>query len=59
MDVAEASECASLVGAKVNIPYHTGSVRETIFDKTNATRFTAPGAYILKPGKELVLKKVQ
>ena len=59
MDAAEASECASLVGAKVNIPYHTGSASETIFDEANAARFTAPGAYILKPGEELVLKKGQ
>lgn len=59
MDAAEASECASLVGARVNIPYHTGSASETIFDETNAARFTAPGAYILKPGEELVLKKGQ
>ena len=59
MDAAEASECASLVGAKVSIPYHTGSASETIFDEANAARFTAPGAYILKPGEELVLKKGQ
>ncbi len=59
MNAAEASECASIVGAKVNIPYHTGSASETIFDETNAARFTAPGAYILKPGEELVLKKGQ
>ena len=59
MDAAEASECSSLVGAKVNIPYHTGSASETIFDEANAARFTAPGAYILKPGEELVLKKGQ
>jgi L-ascorbate metabolism protein UlaG (beta-lactamase superfamily) len=59
MDAAEASECASLVGAKVSIPYHTGSASETIFDEANVARFTAPGAYILKPGEELVLKKGQ
>ncbi len=59
MDAAEATQCASLVGAKVNIPYHTGSASETIFDETNVARFTAPGAYILKPGEELVLKKGQ
>ena len=59
MDAAEASECALLVGAKVNIPYHTGSASETIFDETNTTRFIAPGAYILKPGEELVLEKRQ
>ena len=59
MDAAEATQCASLVGAKVNIPYHTGSASDTIFDESNAARFTAPGAYILKPGEELVLKKGQ
>ena len=59
MDAAEASECASLVGAKVNIPYHTGSASETIFDESNAVRFDPAGARILKPGEELVLKKGQ
>ncbi len=55
MDAAEASECAALVGAKVNIPYHTGSAAVTVFDKTNAERFNAPGAAIVTPGSELTL----
>ena len=59
MDAAEATQCASLVGAKVNIPYHTGSASETIFDESNAARFDPAGARILKPGEELVLKKGQ
>ena len=57
MDAAEASECASLVGAKVNIPYHTGSAAVTNFDEENAKLFNVSGATILTPGSELVLKK--
>ncbi|MCR4585695.1 MAG: MBL fold metallo-hydrolase [Lachnospiraceae bacterium] len=56
MDAAEASECAALVGAKVNIPYHTGSAAVTAFDEENAKRFNAPGATIVTPGSELILK---
>ena len=56
MDVAEASECATMVGAKVNIPYHTGSAAVTGFDADNAAKFVAPGATVLAPGSELVLK---
>ena len=57
MDAAEASECAALVGAKVNIPYHTGSAAVTNFDEENAKLFNAPGATVITPGSELVLKK--
>lgn len=57
MDVAEASECAALVGAKVNIPYHSGPADKTLFDMDNAKKFNVPGAYILTPGTELVLEK--
>ena len=57
MDAAEATQCSTRVGAKVNIPYHTGSASETIFDENNAARFDPAGARILKPGEEMVLEK--
>ena len=56
MNVAEASECATMIGARVNIPYHTGSAAVTDFDAANAEKFIAPGATILTPGSELELK---
>ena len=56
MDVKEAVECANLVGAKVNIPYHSGSASVTAFDDDNANAFNAKGALIVKPGEELELK---
>ncbi len=56
MDVKEAVECAELVGAKVSIPYHTGSASVTPYDADNAAKFDAPGALLLKPGEELELK---
>ena len=57
MGAAEAAECAALVGAKVNIPYHSGAADVTLFDMENAGKFNAPGAEILTPGSELILSK--
>lgn len=57
MDVAEASECAKMVGAKVNIPYHSGPANKTLFDMNNAKNFDAPGTTLLIPGNKLVLEK--
>ncbi|MCR5249503.1 MAG: MBL fold metallo-hydrolase [Lachnospiraceae bacterium] len=57
MDPVEAAACAELVGAKVNIPYHTGDASKTDFDADNAALFAPAGAKILKPGEELLLSK--
>ncbi len=57
MGAAEAAECAALVGAKVNIPYHSGAADVTLFDMENAGKFNAPGAEILTPRSELILSK--
>ena len=58
MDLEEAAECARLVGAKHNIPYHnTASTRGKTFDKKRAEAFSAPNRMILDMGEEIVLKK--
>ena len=51
MDLDEAAECAALVGAKHNIPYHMAPGR--LFDRSRAEKFTAPNRCILPPGKEV------
>lgn len=56
MDPAEASECASLVGAKNSIPYHMKPADpKDCFDQTQADAFEAEGKIVLKPGDELQL----
>lgn len=53
MDVAEASACAKLIGAKHSTPIHMkpGSV----FDQQTADAFEGPGKLIVKPGETLSL----
>ena len=53
MDLAEASQCASLVGARHSIPYHMAPGK--LFDRTRAERFNAPGRIIIADGEEIVL----
>ena len=54
MDVAEASECAKLVGAKHSIPYHT-KVGE-LFNQKIADSFVADTKLVLQPGEEITLQ---
>ena len=54
MDMAEAIECAKLVGAKHSIPYHMAPGRD--FDQSIAETFDVPNRIILKPGEDLVLE---
>jgi L-ascorbate metabolism protein UlaG (beta-lactamase superfamily) len=54
MGLQEAAECAALVGARYNIPYHM-SVKK-IFDQTIAEQFPAPRRLILAAGKEIELE---
>lgn len=57
MDINEASECAYLVNAKHNIPYHMIPANNSNgFDRDVAESFDAPGKIILAPGDELVLE---
>ena len=56
MDLDEAAECAGLVQAKHNIPYHmVDAENPDHFDLERAEQFDAPGKLILKPGEELAL----
>ncbi len=54
MDAAAASECAALVGAKNNIPYHT-MPPGTPFSMDVAEQFTAENRLIVEPGQEIEL----
>ncbi|MBR4450850.1 MAG: MBL fold metallo-hydrolase [Clostridia bacterium] len=53
MDLDEAAQCAELVGAKHNIPYHMAPGK--LFDKKRAERFNAPNRLIIAPGEEIEL----
>lgn len=54
MGLAEAAECAKIVGAKNNIPVHLSP--EKIFDRTLAEGFDAPNRLIIEAGEEIILK---
>ncbi len=56
MDIAEASACAALVGARHSIPYHMAPGE--LFDPARAARFDAPGRLIVAAGEEIVLRGV-
>ncbi len=53
MKPAEAAECARLVGAKHNIPYHMAPGK--LFDRKKAEKFTAPDRLIVADGEEIDL----
>ena len=56
MDLAEAAECAELIGAKHNIPIHIKPGE--LFDAELAEQFAAPNKLIVKPGEEIALVTV-
>lgn len=60
MDIAEASDCAKLVGARHSIPVHLVPVHDManpgLFDRARAEEFQAAGRIILEPGEVLELK---
>jgi L-ascorbate metabolism protein UlaG (beta-lactamase superfamily) len=53
MNPKEAAECATLVGARHNIPIHMKP--GALFDRTRAEKFDAPNRLILAPGDEIEL----
>ncbi|MBQ7500518.1 MAG: MBL fold metallo-hydrolase [Clostridia bacterium] len=56
MDLDEAAECARLVGAKHNIPYHViGAGSGSYFDKAVAEQFDAPNRLIIDENEEIEL----
>ncbi|MBQ7541485.1 MAG: MBL fold metallo-hydrolase [Clostridia bacterium] len=57
MDLDEAAECAQLVGAKHNIPYHVIAAKDGVyFDRERAEAFAVDNRLILEPGQEIELK---
>ena len=55
MDIAEASECATLVGARHSIPYHISP--GNLFDRNRAEQFEVDGCLIVADGDEIALVK--
>ena len=55
MDLAEAAECAEIVGAKHNIPYHMVANADMYFDRQLAEQFEAPNRLIIGEGEEIEL----
>ena len=57
MDLDEAAECAKMVKAKHNIPYHMISADSgKFFDQSRAEQFEAPDRMILQDGQEIDLE---
>ena len=57
MGPKEAAECAAVVGAKHNIPYHnTTKNTGDMFDMELAEQFDAPNRLILAVGEELIIE---
>lgn len=57
MGLEEAAECAEMVGAKHNIPYHVAtSANGDFFDLTVAEQFQAPNRLIVEAGEEIEIK---
>lgn len=57
MGPTEAAECARLVGAKHNIPYHmTTNTSGKQFDRNQAEQFNAPDCLIVEPGEEILIE---
>ena len=55
MDLAEAAQCAEIVGAKHNIPYHMVANADMYFDRQLAEQFEAPNRLIIGEGEEIEL----
>ena len=61
MDVAEAAECARLVGARHSIPIHLVPIDDPsdpaqLFSRERAEAFDVPGRIIVEPGEEIALE---
>ena len=55
MDLDEAAECAKLVKAKHNIPYHVLAQDGVYFDRERAEQFDAENRLIIDDGEEIEL----
>ena len=57
MDLEEAAECAELVQAKHNIPYHIVPSDDPVhYDLERAEAFPAPNRLIVQPGEEIAIE---
>ena len=56
MDIDEAAECAKLVGAKHDIPYHVIAKNGVYFDRAKAENFDSPHLLIVEDGEEIALQ---
>ena len=56
MDLKEAAECAKLVGAKHDIPYHVIAAKGNVyFDRKRAETFDSPNLLVIDQGEEIEL----
>ncbi len=56
MDLAEAAECARLVGAKHDIPYHVIPAKGQYFDRKRAEKFDSANLLVVDEGEEIELQ---
>lgn len=56
MDLEEAAECASLVGAAHDIPYHVLAQEGVYFDRKRAEQFDSENLLIIDEGEEIELE---
>ena len=57
MDLEEAAECAELVQAEHNIPYHIVEADDPEhFDMERAEKFSPPNKLIVRPGEEITIE---
>lgn len=57
MDIQEAAECARMVGAKYNIPYHTtATTTGRPFDRAMAEQFEVENRLIVEDGEEIQIE---
>ena len=58
MNLKEAAECARLVGAKHDIPYHVIAAKGNVFfDRKRAEKFDSPNLLVIDQGEEIALAK--
>lgn len=55
MDLDEAAECAVLVGARHDVPYHVLAQDGVYFDRSRAEQFESPNLLIIDEGEEIEL----
>ncbi len=55
MDLVEAAECAALVGARYDVPYHVLAQEGIYFDRDRAEQFQSPNLLVIDEEEELEL----